>query len=526
MAEALFDAIVVGSGPAGTFAARELAGRKVLVLDVGYRAPEGPPLAGSLYALRRERRDLFAELIGDGFEGLHNLHRDPVSLKLKSPRTSYVLRGWQALSPLVSTNFQAMMSFAQGGLANAWGAGVYRFNSEELRQFPLPAGELEPYYDELTAHIGVSGGNDDLVEFFGRDPSLQPPMRLSLLAAGMLQRYQAARKRFRMRGITLGLPRLAVLTEPHNGRTPYAYDNLEFFQPYNPAIYNPVFTLDPLIASGALELARGWLVTHFRESAGVVEVYARHVETGAQETFRARNLLLGAGTLSTTRIVLASWRDEQARLPVLENPMACIPLFRLSRIGAALDVNDSSLAQLNVVYRDPESGELLQGSLYGTTGPLRSDVLFGFPLTARAALEWSKYLSPAMTLLMMFYPGRREPDNYIRLQGNALLVNYQWRGTGGPERALLRAFRRIGFHGLAALCQYPAAGSSLHYGCTLPMRAAPARYETGADGRLADTANVYVCDGACFSALPAKNLTFTIMANAMRIARGLRRKME
>jgi choline dehydrogenase-like flavoprotein len=27
-----------------------------------------------------------------------------------------------------------------------------------------------------------------------------------------------------------------------------------------------------------------------------------------------------------------------------------------------------------------------------------------------------------------------------------------------------------------------------------------------------------VCDGACFSALPAKNLTFTIMANAIRIA--------
>ncbi len=526
MAETLFDAIVVGSGPAGTFAARELAGRKVLVLDVGHRAPEEPRLAGNIYALRRVRGDLFRELIGEKFEGLHNLHQEPVSLKLKSPRTSYVLRDWKVLSPLVSANFRAMMSFAQGGLANAWGAGVYRFTAEDLREFPVTAGDLALYYDELTAHIGVSGGNDDLVEHFGADGDLQPPMRLSVLAAEMLRRYAGNREYFRERGIAAGLPRLAVLTEPHDGRTPYEYDNLEFFRPYNPAIYNPVFTLDPLVESGAVAMARGWLVTHFRETPEAVEVFARCLETGAGETFRARQLLLAAGTLSTTKIVLESRRDEEARLPILDNPMACIPLFRLSRIGAALDVNDSSLAQLNVIYRDRASGDLLQGSLYGTTGPLRSDVLFQFPLTAKAGLEWAKYLSPAMALLMMFYPGKLDAANYIRLRGDALEVNYEWRSTGAAERALIRAFRRIGFHGLAALCQYPPMGSSLHYGATLPMKAEPGRYETDANGRLEGTRNVYVCDGACFSALPAKNLTFTIMANAMRIARRLRREME
>lgn len=526
MAETLFEAIVVGSGPAGTFAAREFAGRKVLVLDVGYRAPLEPRLEGNLYALRRERRDLFRELIGEQFEGLHNLHRRPISLKLKSPATSYVVRNWAALSPLASENFHAVMSFAQGGLANAWGAGVYRFTAADLNEFPISAEDLAPYYDELTEHIGISGGNDDLVEFFGRDAGLQPPMRLSVVAAEMLKRYGRTRERFRRQGITIGLPRLAVLTAPHNGRAPYEFDNLEFFRPYNPAIYNPVFTLDPLVASGAVEMARGWLVTQFREVDDAVEVYARQVETGAGETFRARRLMLAAGTLSTTKIVLESRRDEQTRLPVLDNPMACIPLFLPARIGAALDGNDSSLAQLNVIYHDRESGELLQGSLYGATGPLRSDVVLELPLAARAGLEWAKYLSPAMALLMMFYPGRREAENHIRLRGGALEVNYERHATGGPERALIRAFRQIGFYGLAALCQYPPMGSSLHYGSTMPMKVAPGRYETHADGRLAGTANVYVCDGACFSALPAKNLTFTIMANAMRIARRLRREME
>ncbi|MCX6623923.1 MAG: hypothetical protein NTY38_23245 [Acidobacteria bacterium] len=189
MVETLFDAIVVGSGPAGTFAARELAGKKTLVLDVGYRGPDGPGLAGNLYELRRGREDLFAELIGENFEGLRNLHQEPVSLKLKSPRTSYVLRNWRALSPLVSTNFHAMMSFAQGGLANAWGAGVYRFTAEDLRGFPVTAAELAPFYDELTGHIGVGGGNDDLAGYFGGNEALQSPLRLSALAGELLARY-------------------------------------------------------------------------------------------------------------------------------------------------------------------------------------------------------------------------------------------------------------------------------------------------------------------------------------------------
>jgi choline dehydrogenase-like flavoprotein len=53
------------------------------------------------------------------------------------------------------------------------------------------------------------------------------------------------------------------------------------------------------------------------------------------------------------------------------------------------------------------------------------------------------------------------------------------------------------------------------------MRQTPGEYETHPDGRLQGTRNVHIVDGACFSALPSKNLTFTIMANAMRIARGL-----
>lgn len=520
----MFDAIVIGSGPAGTFAAYALRGKNVLVIDVGYKPPPSPGLDDNLFALRKRESDLFSPLIGENFESLHNLHGRTISLKLKAPYLSYVAKDSDTFTPVLSSNFDAVSSFAQGGLANAWGAGVYRFTDEDLEAFPIRAADLAPFYDELTAHIGISGASDDLDRHFGDAQGLLEPMRISEFADDLLERYTANRDVFHRLGIRIGRARLAVLTRPHNRRDAYQYNNLEFFKPHDPAVYNPAYTLDDLVRREAVEYKPGYLALQYREAEGFVEVDARKLSTGMVESFRAKTLLLAAGTLNTTKLVLASNADSESRLPILDNPMSTIPLFRWDKIGSALEINDSSLAQLNLVYEGPPR---LQASLYGTTGPLRSDVIGNFPLTISANLIWTKYLAPAMGLLMIFYPGRLAPANYIKLNRTGELeINYEAEPLGHAEARIIKALRKIGYHSAKMLCQYPRMGSSLHYSSTLPMKERPARYETDDRGLLSGTKRVYVVDGACFSALPAKNLTFTIMANAMRIATRLRGELD
>src|ERR1700693_6243914 len=101
-----YDAIVVGSGLRSTCAAYGLRGKRVLVLDVGFDAPQGAKLQGNIYELRRNCSDLFSPLIGESFESLHNLHDRPISLKLKSPYMNFVCRDWRRLSPVVSSTFE------------------------------------------------------------------------------------------------------------------------------------------------------------------------------------------------------------------------------------------------------------------------------------------------------------------------------------------------------------------------------------------------------------------------------------
>ena len=64
-------------------------------------------------------------------------------------------------------------------------------------------------------------------------------------------------------------------------------------------------------------------------------------------------------------------------------------------------------------------------------------------------------------------------------------------------------------------------GASVHYSGTLPLSREPVEHTCALTGRSHDFENLCLVDGASFPFLPAKNLTFTLMANAVRVAEGI-----
>ena len=83
------------------------------MLDVGYKPIRSPELEENIYRLRQNQPDLFESLIGERFEGLHNISRRTTNLKLKSPFMSCVAKNQEELSPVSSLSFNPLMSFAQ-----------------------------------------------------------------------------------------------------------------------------------------------------------------------------------------------------------------------------------------------------------------------------------------------------------------------------------------------------------------------------------------------------------------------------
>ena len=88
----------------------------------------------------------------------------------------------------------------------------------------------------------------------------------------------------------------------------------------------------------------------------------------------------------------------------------------------------------------------------------------------------------------------------------------------GVVRRLLRhaaAFRALP---LAPLLQVAPAGRGFHSGGSFPMRESPGELECDLLGRPRGLERVHLVDASVFPTIPSTTITFSVMANAHRIA--------
>jgi choline dehydrogenase-like flavoprotein len=85
-------------------------------------------------------------------------------------------------------------------------------------------------------------------------------------------------------------------------------------------------------------------------------------------------------------------------------------------------------------------------------------------------------------------------------------------GKLGDNARLMRAFP------LLPLLRSFNPGKGNHFGGSFPMRREPGAFESDALGRPAGLRRVHVVDATIFPSFPATTVTFTVMANAHRIA--------
>ncbi|MEX2177248.1 MAG: GMC oxidoreductase [Gemmatimonadaceae bacterium] len=528
------DAIVVGSGPAGANAAAALieGGRSVLMLDVGdvdarYEALIPP---ASFREIRQTDPAQHRYLLGDDFEGV-SFGGVRVGAQLTPPRL-YVTGSASHHMPVASDTFAAAESLALGGLGNAWGAGVFGFDERELAEWPVTRAELEPHYETVARRIGISADDDDLTAFFGRPAAAMPPLDIDTNAETVLRRYRSRREALNRQGFFMGRPPLAVCTTPHRGRGPHAYRDMDFWADSDRSVYRPRWTVDELRRGGRCRYVDRRLVLRFDEHADGVAVTTRHVDSGDLETFQGRALVLAAGTLSTARIVLRSLGRAGERVPLLCNPYTYVPVVNWAMLGRASRDRRHSLAQLSAVYHPGiatgghETDMPVQAQLYSYRSLLTFRLLPETRVAYREGLRMMRLLMPALGIIGINHDDRRTPSKYCAMRQAAsavdstLEVHYELTDAERArmdrhERTILRFFRQLGCWPIKRV--RPGHGSSIHYAGTFPMRREPSGLTCAADGRLAATRAVHLVDGSTFPYLPAKGLTFTIMANANRI---------
>jgi hypothetical protein len=140
-------------------------------------------------------------------------------------------------------------------------------------------------------------------------------------------------------------------------------------------------------------------------------------------------------------------------------------------------------------------------------------------------------MSTGLLIMGIHHPEKPGENKFIELQkdaktllGDKLKASYVL-SSGEKERITereklyIRAMRSLGAYALKRID--PGMGSSIHYAGTLPFTSENSGVGIQKNGKLNNSKNIYVADGSGFLYLPAKGLTFSLMANAHNVARNV-----
>lgn len=524
--------IIVGSGPAGAQAAKRAVedGLSVTMVDVGIDDERTRALipSGTFERIRQTDREQYKYLVGDLTP--QQLAGVRAGAQLTPPRAFAIDRA-QELAPMINHNFSPMRSFALGGLGAAWGTGCYTFNQDELQRTGLASTPLGPFYDEVAADIGISGAvEDDTAEEFLRFEPVQPPQPIDENAAVLFRTYQRKRAQFAARGFALGRSPLAMLSRPlERGsltRFPNRLDDMDFYSDETRSLYRPRYTIEELKQRENFRYVSGTLVLSFRDEGSGVKVSCRNVSNGALLELEGERLILAAGSMGTTAIVLRSFGRFDERVPLLSNPYHYIPSLNLAMLGRAAPGPRHSYAQLIGVLGDAQAAGHLVVTFFSYRSLLLFKVVKELPLPAPLGLLAARFAQTALTIVGVHHPEGSSARKWMALRrgGNDGILETSYELTPaerrdvrlqlGRTRAVLRM---LGCIPLTTID--PGNGSSIHYAGGL--RITGDRGDgLGTDplGRLHAAPNVYVADSANWLWLPAKGPTLTLMAAARRVA--------
>ena len=528
---------VVGSGPSGLHCARKALdlGHRVRLFDVGFSG-EAPPSPGASWReLKEDLEDPVGYFLGENFQGVMQPDSGAEYYAIP-PSKDYVFRPVETPTP-VSEGFAPLFSWAQGGLAQAWTGGSYPFNEHELKDFPFSYEEIRPFYEEVAADIGMSGADDDLAQFVPFHDNVGQALALDEHAARLLSRYEAKRSRLQRMGCHLGRSRVATLTEDHSsGRGACTYSGRCLWGCPNGALYVPSATLDQLQQRAGFEYVPSRLVQHFEaDDAGWVQrLVWRDPRTGLGGRDDVEVLVLAAGALPTTGIYLESIFQRSGERPrldgLMDNRQVLVPFLSPGMLGRDFDPDSYQYNLLAMGIEAEEAAEYVHCLFTTLKSTLIHPVALSLPVDLKTALWVVRKAHAALGLVNVNFADHRRASSWVGLQtgdrsASRLQVHYEPpEGEARKIKAALgklkKALRALGALVPPGMVRLRPMGSSVHYAGTLPMttQSDAGPHTTDADCRSRQFGNLYVADGATYPFLPAKNLTFTLMANASRVA--------
>jgi hypothetical protein len=512
-------------------------GHQVTMLDVGKERPSAVLPEATFDELKERLPDPAAYFLGAMSEGVvYPSSTDSYYGHPPSKQYVFDVPSGFAVHP---GEMKPHFSFARGGLAEAWTAGTYAFNQSDLSEFPVAYDVMRRCYAEVAARIGIGGQRDDLERFIPLDGEYLSPLPLDPHSEHLWLAYQARRERLQNRlGFYLGRSRVATLSRPYRGRE--ACDQLGrcLWGCPSQSIYSPAVTLRECLGHSGFHYEPGLLVRHFDydPDGRVSRLVARRLADGGTVAFGGELFALAAGALPTSKIVLDSIFRRTGRIGVMpglmDNRQVHVPFLTPAMIGTEMQTASYQFHHLAFGLERPSAQDYVHGQITTLKAASVHPIVQTLPTGVRDGLAIFRNLRAGLGVANVNLSDYRRENSFLTVrpiegsEETELVIRY----ADGPEepaevkravRVVKGALRALGCFVPPGMTRILPKGFSVHYAGTMPMSVIPGAFTCSAEGRSHAFNNLYIVDGASFPFLPSKNLTFTLMANAIRVAEGI-----
>ncbi|CAN5672819.1 GMC family oxidoreductase [soil metagenome] len=312
MAENTYDAIVIGSGISGGWAAKELTeqGLKVIMLERGRDV--------------KHKTDYV------------NTNKDPWEFPHRGGRTEQMIKDYPVLKrdyPLSEKNLEFWASdkdcpyteikrfdwfrgYQVGGRSLTWGRQCYRWSDLDFEanskdgfgvDWPMRYKDIAPWYDYAEKFAGVNGSKEGLPQL--PDGQFMPAMDMNVVEKDVAARVKAHYNNAR----TMIIGRSANITEDHEGRTSCQYRNkCSLGCPFGAYFSTQSATLPAAVKTGNLTVRPFSIVTKIiydKDTKKAKGVEILDAETNQTYEFFSKIVFVNASALNSTWVLMNSATD-------------------------------------------------------------------------------------------------------------------------------------------------------------------------------------------------------------------------
>ncbi len=542
-----YDAIVIGSGISGGWAAKELTGKglKVLMLERG--------------------RDL------EHVKDYKSASKNPWELEHRGKTTEQqrkdypvIHRGWAAYEPIMDywanekdcpytevKPFTWWRSYQMGGRSILWGRQSYRWSDFDFEanakdghgvDWPIRYKDVAPWYDYVEKFAGISGSLEGLQHL--PDGQFLPPMDLNIVekdvAARIKKQYNGNRHMI--------IGRIANLTAPLQSRTQCQYRNRCWEGcPFGGYFSTQSSTLPAAKATNNLTVRPFSIVTKIlydknTQKAKGVEVL--DAETNKTYEFYSKIVFLNASALNSAWVLMNSATDVfPDGLGSSSGELGHNVMDHHYNLGASGMVEGF---EDKYVYGRRANGFYITrfANLYGD----KRDFLRGYGYQGQASREgWSRNVAE-LNIGAAFKEALTEPGSWtigatgfgetLPYHENKIILDKTVKDKWGlpvlsmdaelkdNEKTMRKAivsdlvamFEAAGVQKIHTYDQGHAMGHGIHEMGTARMGKDPKTSVLNAHNQVWDAKNVFVTDGACMASSACQNPSLTYMALTARAA--------